>query len=643
MEYLVENNESGYIDGERQMDIARFLRSQKNIAVAVIGDVCLDLAYQVTTEGAEVSVETGLQTFSVLSSKPELGGACNVAVNCMTLGADTVDLYGIIGNDFFGDLILSMLSRKRIGIESVVRQDEQWSSHVYHKVFEKGKEHPRFDSGNFNVPQRHTLDTLLDRFRSKLYTYDVIIINEQVPKGLHSPEFQQLLNQLIAECDPSILWFADCRKLNDSYKRTIHKLNEQEGRALFGCPCTLERGELARWLLSYFQKPVILTLGPDGAIAVDEQAITEIPGIHFTGQIDSVGAGDAFLAGLAIASCRGANTAQAAYIGNLCAGVSLTVLYECGHPTVEEVERLARNADWRYHPQIAEDSRRATYWDNSPIEIIAPRHMAAFPAIAIFDHDGTISTLRQGWEAVMESSMMCAIAGDAYSRLSPHHLDMLTEEIRQFIDRTTGIQTIEQMHHLVQMVRRHGLVNDSQILTPQEYKALYNEELLKMVSRKVKEIKEGRLDTSDVTLKGSVAFLRYLAERKVKLFLASGTDTADVRAEAELLGYADCFEGRIFGSVGDVANDPKRVVIKQIIENEVGGDPSRCIVFGDGPVEMREAKRHGLIAIGLASDEVRRYGDNPKKRKRLILGGADLLLPDFSYADELARCLGWEG
>ena len=58
--------------------LAPFFASNKPVAIAVIGDLCLDLAYQVTTDGAEVSVETGLQTYSVQQISSQLGGGCNV-------------------------------------------------------------------------------------------------------------------------------------------------------------------------------------------------------------------------------------------------------------------------------------------------------------------------------------------------------------------------------------------------------------------------------------------------------------------------------------------------------------------------------------------------------------------------------------
>ena len=62
-------------------------------------------------------------------------------------------------------------------------------------------------------------------------------------------------------------------------------------------------------------------------------------------------------------------------------------------------------------------------------------------------------------------------------------------------------------------------------------------------------------------------------------------------------------------------------------------------VIGDGPVEIREAKARGALAIGVASDEVRRRGWNARKRQRLIQAGADLLIPDFTRGEVLLRLL----
>src|SRR5208282_3994309 len=98
------------------------------------------------------------------------------------------------------------------------------------------------------------------------------------------------------------------------------------------------------------------------------------------------------------------------------------------------------------------------------------------------------------------------------------------------------------------------------------------------------------------------------------------------------------FNGGIYGSIGEVTKDAKKVVVERIM-NEINGAFDQLITFGDGPVEMRETKRHGAVAIGVASDELRRFGINLEKRRRLIRAGADALVPDFSQWQELWRLL----
>jgi hypothetical protein len=65
--------------------------------------------------------------------------------------------------------------------------------------------------------------------------------------------------------------------------------------------------------------------------------------------------------------------------------------------------------------------------------------------------------------------------------------------------------------------------------------------------------------------------------------------------------------------------------------------------FGDGPVEMRETERRGGLCIGVASDELRRFGLNLSKRKRLIRAGADVIIPDFSQLGALLETLQLNG
>ena len=90
--------------------------------------------------------------------------------------------------------------------------------------------------------------------------------------------------------------------------------------------------------------------------------------------------------------------------------------------------------------------------------------------------------------------------------------------------------------------------------------------------------------------------------------------------------------------MGDIKVEAKRVVLERIIQkHNLSGH--HFAVFGDGPVEMREARKRGGLSIGVASDEVRRFGWNYSKRSRLIRAGATLIVPDFSQLNLLLQAL----
>jgi sugar/nucleoside kinase (ribokinase family)/phosphoglycolate phosphatase-like HAD superfamily hydrolase len=633
--------------------------------------VCLDLYYLAGTGGAEISVETGLQSYSVFQSKMDLGAACNIAANCACLGARKVDLYGVTGNDHWAGIVLDLLAGKGIGVSGILTQNEDWQTHVFHKIYLDREELPRYDMGNNNRPKNTTADVLLELLKSRLGEYDCVVVNEQVPSGLHSPYFQEKLAALIEKNRDKVLWFSDCRKLNDRYNFTIHKLNRSEAAAILeaqGVPAAeaVDPYFAARCLYERWGLPVVITLDKDGALAQDESGCFQLNSLHFTREIDIVGAGDAFLAGLVTALGAGLPLRDAALIGTFSAGVSLGKLLETGHPTVEEVTALAEEEDFNYNSRLAGDESLGCFFGGTEIEIIADEMFAkgcrAYPDAAIFDHDGTISVLRQGWEEVMYAVMIDAVLGRISRSGSSkkdgvpkaEELSRVRSAVSALIEKTTGVQTLAQMYRLRDMVLSFGHVKKEEILSPEEYKAVYNQALLASMENRLAGLESGRLSTEDFTIKGAVDFLKKLAASGTRLYLASGTDEEDVRREAELLGYAGLFNGGIWGSVGDIKNDPKKIVIRNIIteikaansknpiEQGAKFPVGRVVVFGDGPVEMREAKKAGLFAVGVLSDEKRRHGRNTAKRERLILGGADVLIPDFSWSGELARLCGWE-
>jgi phosphoglycolate phosphatase-like HAD superfamily hydrolase len=123
----------------------------------------------------------------------------------------------------------------------------------------------------------------------------------------------------------------------------------------------------------------------------------------------------------------------------------------------------------------------------------------------------------------------------------------------------------------------------------------------------------------------------------VRCYLASGTDEPYVLDEAEALQLTPYFAG-IYGARDDYKNFSKKILIERIIaENHLSGP--EFVAFGDGFVEIEDAKRVGGIAVGVATDEAKRTGIDAWKRNRLIEAGADVIVPDFGTHTELVAYL----
>ncbi len=623
--------------------LPRLLERLRAARIGVIGDFCLDAYLLLDPAGSEISIETGLPTLAVREQRYSLGGAGNVAANLRALGTGSVRAFGVAGDDPFGWQMLRLLEREKIDVRGLLLQREAWQTPTYTKPYEGGQEARRIDYGNFNELEAETAEALLACLEQAAAELDVLVVNQQLEHGIHTPGMRSGLVDFIGR-HLGLPVLVDSRSHGAEFHGAMRKLNEREASRLAGLPPGgdgLERARsLAEELYRRWNRPLFLSRGEFGVLVHDGEACREVPGLAIPGPADPVGAGDSLLAGIAAGLAAGEDPLGAAELGNLAAGVTVQKLRVTGTASPEEILAIGSSPDYRYHPEIALDPRRANYLEDTDIELVAvlPRRLSL--RHAVFDHDGTLSTLRQGWAEVMEPVMLKAILGDHPAERALY--EKVAGWVRAYIDRTTGVQTLAQMKGLAEMVREFGLVPEERILDEHGYKALYNRELMAVVGRRLARLRRGELEAEDFRLKGAAQFLRELAGRGVKLYLASGTDQADTEEEARALGYGELFQGRIYGARGDLSHEPKRVVLERIL-GEVGARGlSALATFGDGPVEIRETRKRGGLAVGVASDEVRRFGLDAGKRSRLIQAGADLIIPDFSQHLRLLELLRFE-
>jgi len=251
----------------------------------------------------------------------------------------------------------------------------------------------------------------------------------------------------------------------------------------------------------------------------------------------------------------------------------------------------------------------------------------------LFDFDGTLSLIREGWPQVMVpmfTEVLPAVAGETEEQRSR----LAFEDIM----RLNGKQTIYQMIQLAERVKeRGGTPRD-----PLEYKHEYLRRLNLRIADRVEGLKAGRLRADDLVVYGTRHLLERLTARGLTLYLASGTDEMYVKREAELLDLTRYFGPRIYGALDDFRSFSKKMVIERILkENAIPGEA--LLAVGDGYVEIQNTKEVGGLAVAVASDEANNGSGRMDewKRNRLMGVGADVVVPDYRDADPLlARIFG---
>ncbi len=266
------------------------------------------------------------------------------------------------------------------------------------------------------------------------------------------------------------------------------------------------------------------------------------------------------------------------------------------------------------------------YAPGTKIEIIQPPTKSRRIRHVLFDFDGTLSLIREGWQDIMVPMVVECLVETGTDESE----DDLTLIVKEFVTRLTGKQTIYQMIELKEQIEKRG----GKAKEPLEYKYEYLDRLWERIKHRVQGLRNGKYQPTDFLVPGSYEFLDALKNQGAKLYLASGTDHPFVVDESEALGLSPYFQTHIYGAVDDYKKFSKKKVIEHLIkENNLSG--SELLAVGDGYVEIENCKEVGGLALGVASDEAGRIEIDEWKRNRLIQAGADLIVPNFTEHQQI--------
>lgn len=318
-----------------------------SLRVLVVGDFFLDKYLQIERALSEISLETNLEAYQVTDVRVSPGAAGTVVNNLAALGA-RVSALGVIGDTGEGYEFRRALDAMGVDhARMILRPELLMPTYTKPMMYERdGRVHEleRLDIKNRAPLAADITREFASRLEPAVAHADVIIVSEYLTENEGGVITDAVRTQLAAlsQAHPQKFFLVDSRLSNARYSRLIVKCNLREVMlALERTPdenlSLNEIESIARTFEQQTGTPLFLTLGERGMLVCAQPQCSHIPALVEPGPVDTVGAGDSVMAGIACALGVGASYAEAALLGNLAAAVTVKKIGTTGTASPAEV------------------------------------------------------------------------------------------------------------------------------------------------------------------------------------------------------------------------------------------------------------------------------------------------------------------
>ncbi len=306
-------------------DLERILSEFKEKRALVLGDVLLDKFSWGRIERVNPE-QPAAPVVRILKENYLLGGAANVANNIIALGSKCC-LYGLIGNDVYGEEIKKLCEDKNIGFKEFYGENP---TIIKQRIMSHGQQVARIDLGEANLKRisKENKEKIYKSLEKEIKKYDVILMSDY-DKGFFDEELaQNIINFAKKE---NIMTFVDPKPSNISYFKgsTIVSPNKKEAEIITKIKYsndekTLE--QITKKLCSIADSNyVVITCGKDGVTTYDREKDKNL--FLKTERIsiaNPTGAGDTFAATFALSFASEPDIEKATRLANSAAGISVS-------------------------------------------------------------------------------------------------------------------------------------------------------------------------------------------------------------------------------------------------------------------------------------------------------------------------------
>lgn len=177
------------------MDFKQLFEQFKQLKVAVVGDVMID-AY-LKGKVNRISPEAPVPVVSLSKHEERLGGAANVALNLVALGANPI-MCSCVGNDKDADLLIHLLKQANISDEGLVFSKDRMTT-VKTRVIGNSQHLLRIDAEQTNPITANEEEVLINKVKQIIDKGINVLIFEDYNKGVLTPKVIQEIIQYAKE------------------------------------------------------------------------------------------------------------------------------------------------------------------------------------------------------------------------------------------------------------------------------------------------------------------------------------------------------------------------------------------------------------------------------------------------------------
>ncbi len=294
----------------------------KNLEVIIVGDMMLDTYWWGNVE--RISPEAPVPVLSRTHTEYRIGGAGNVALNTVALGATTL-LFSVIGNDDAGNLLLKKLEKANIHTTNILRSNERPTTNKI-RIMGRNQQMMRIDDEVTEDISEGIEKNLLENFKTCVSEKNIsVVIFEDYNKGVLT---KNVIREMQAVCvEKNILTTVDPKHNNFfEYKNSgIFKPNLKEVREALHLSVDKLNEEVLQQIHNTLRKTLshqisLITLSEKGIFAQNNLQHEIIPS-HNRDIADVSGAGDTVIAVVSLVYAVSKNMILAAKIANIAGGL----------------------------------------------------------------------------------------------------------------------------------------------------------------------------------------------------------------------------------------------------------------------------------------------------------------------------------